>query len=84
MSTKTADWCETIGEVAICGTQMREYSRTSRGIRWCFHCRKRHEFWVVVKVPDGLSYYGPTADIEGVGRECSDLFPGHYYTWEDE
>lgn len=72
----TADWCVADGSVAICGTRMKEYSRTPEGVRWCFHCRTRHEFAWVVSVPDGLSYYGPTARMEGVSRECTDLFPG--------
>lgn len=73
---ESADWCEDIGGVVICGTRTVEHSRQSQGERWCFHCRKRHEFWWVVRVPDGLSYYGPTAYMEGIGRDCTDLFPG--------
>lgn len=74
--TLTADWCVSDGVVAISGTQMREDSRTSEGIKWCFHCRRRHEFFWVVMVPDGLSWCGPTARMEGVLRSCTDLFPG--------
>lgn len=73
-----ADWCETSGDVSISGTRMRESSRDPMGVKWCFHCRTRHEFDWVVKVPDGLSYYGPSAHVEGVGRYCTDLFPGWY------
>jgi hypothetical protein len=77
VTTETwADWCETDGQVAISGTRMKEYSRRSEGVRWCFHCRQRHEFFWVVMAPDGLSYYGPTAHMEGIGRDCTDLFPG--------
>lgn len=74
--TETADWCVVEGEFAICSTRMKEASRHSEGVKWCFHCRKRHEFWWVVKVPDGFSYYEPTADMEGIRPDCSDLFPG--------
>jgi len=76
MTTTTADWCEVEGDFAICGTHMKEHSRRSQGDKWCFHCRKRHEFFWVVMVPVGLSYYGPSADMEGIGSECNDLFPG--------
>ncbi len=72
----SADWSTTDGTVTICGTHMREYSRRSEGDRWCFHHRRRHEFWWVVTVPDGESYYGPGARMEGLDRDCTDLFPG--------
>lgn len=79
-----ADWCEADGQVTICGTRMREHSRRSDGVKWCFHCRARHEFWFVVTVPDGLSYYGPSYSIRGIKPECSDLFPGWSREWEDD
>jgi len=79
-----ADWCEVTGSGAICGTHMKEHSRRSEGVSWCFHCRKRHEFFRVVYVPDGLSYYGPSASIEGITQECTDLFPGWSREWDDE
>jgi hypothetical protein len=34
-------------------------------------------------VPDGLSYYGPSADMEGIGIWCTDLFPGWSREGED-
>ena len=74
----SADW-----SIAICGTDMIEKSRRPEGIRWCFHCRKRHEFERVVMVPDGLSYYGPSVFIEGPKPDCTDLFPGWYREWEE-
>lgn len=72
----SADWCESDGTLAICGTRMTEYARSSMGQRWCFTCRRRHNFERVVMVPDGLSYYGPHAEIRGVAERCTDLFPG--------
>lgn len=83
MSEEWADWCEADGAVAICGTRMVEHSRRSEGIKWCFTCRTRHEFWWVVSVPDGLSYYDPEAGMEGVKRGCRDLFPGWHRGWEE-
>jgi hypothetical protein len=74
--TTSADWSQDIGVGVICGTRMKEYSRTSEGEKWCFYHRQRHEFWWVVMVPDGLSHYGPTARMEGTGDYCTDLFPG--------
>jgi hypothetical protein len=79
-----ADWCESDGDLSFCGTRMKEHSRQSFGVRWCFHCRKRHEFDKVVMVPDGLSYYGPDLYIEGLTNECTDLFPGWSRSWGDE
>ncbi len=76
--TDSADWCADFGGFAICGTDMKEVSRESEGIKWCFHCRTRHEFWWVVSSPTGFSYYGPTASIKGIGQGCTDLFPGWY------
>jgi len=71
-----ADWCVSDGIFAMCGTAMKEFSRRSEGVKWCFWCRSRHEFFWVVSVPDGDSYYGPTAGMEGLTSNCSDLFPG--------
>ena len=79
-----ADWCEGFGGLVMCGTRMKEDFRRSEGVKWCFHCRKRHEFFYVVMVPDGLSYYGPTPEIQGVTPDCSDLFPGWFREWDEE
>lgn len=80
----SADWCATDGILNICGTRMIEHSRTEIGERWCFRCRRRHAFWRVIMAPDGVSWYGPHAEIVGVGRECSDLFPGWSREWNDD
>lgn len=77
-----ADWCEDHGDVVICGTDMEEASRRSMGVKWCFTCRKRHEFWWVVMAPVGLSYYGPHVEIQGTRSGCSDLFPGWIREWD--
>lgn len=82
--TATADWTVSDGTVTVCGTHMKEHHRRSEGIRWCFHCRVRHEFWYVVSVPDGFSYYGPSVGIKGIKPGCSDLFPGWTRTWEED
>jgi len=84
MSAETADWCIDAGNLTIHGTTMREDFRRSEGISWCFHCRTRHEFFFVVMVPDGPSYYDPYCKIVGLHSECSDLFPGRYRVWDDE
>lgn len=81
---QSADWCEDIGGgVVVCGTDMEEESRRSIGLRWCFHCRKRHEFWRVVMAPVGLSYYGPHVEFQGHGSDCTDLFPGWSREWDE-
>ena len=73
-----ADWCQIGEDFAICGTDMKEHSRRSEGVKWCFHHRGRAEFARIVSVPDGLSYYGPSVAIKCT--HCSaldgDLFPG--------
>lgn len=83
MTSTSADWCEDFGSLAICGTRMVEDSRRTFGERWCFHCRERHEFWDVLMVPDGPSWYDPYRTVEGVTDGCCDLFPGWSRTWED-
>ena len=80
-SDRFADWCETQGNLTICGTRTVEYARDAMGVKWCFHCRTRHEFWWVYYRPDGLSYYGPHAQVEGIERHCTDLFPGWTRGW---
>lgn len=79
-----ADWCEDSGSFSITGTRMKEHSRESRGIRWCFHCRQRQEFFLVITVPDGLSYYGPSYSIDGPTSDCTDLFPGREREWSED
>ena len=80
----SADWCEDYGDLTICGTDMEEASRKSMGVKWCFHCRKRHEFWLVVMAPTGMSYYGPHVEIHGETRDCTDLFPGWTREWGED
>lgn len=80
-----ADWCVSDGKFAMSGTRMKEHSREPHGeLRWCFRCRAHRQFWLVVKVPDGLSYYGPEASVRCTICDTSDgdLFPGRYREWE--
>jgi hypothetical protein len=52
-------------EVAICsGPPMREHSRKSMGVRWCFKCRGRHEFAWIVMASDIV--YDANGDIDPV------------------
>lgn len=81
---EAADWCEDYGTFAVCGTRMVEDWRRSEGVLWCFHCRKRHEFFRVLMVPDGPSWYGPHIEIVGERDDCTDLFPGWSRTWGDD
>lgn len=80
----SADWCIEGDDFFICGTDMEEYARDSLGNRWCFRCRTRHNFDRVCYRPTGLSYYGPEARYEGMGPDCTDLFPGWYRGGEEE
>lgn len=79
----------------ICrGPQMREASRDSMGVRWCFACRKRHNFTWVVMTPvidwddEGsitAAMWGPTAHSEcsNCKQRGSELFPGWEYAEVD-
>jgi hypothetical protein len=82
----SADWCVSNDGFSISGTHMKEDSRISEGIRWCFSCRKRVEFERIVKVPAGISYYGPSVEItcSACGTIDGDLFPGRIREWEEE
>lgn len=64
---------------------MREVRRESEGVRWCFGCRKRREFFFVVTEPvRRLSYYGPNPSIRCGTCDLvdGDLFPGRSREWE--
>ena len=69
--------------LVLCGPAMREHSRSSIGVRWCFTHRKREEFFCVVSVEVEPSYWGPTAGIEGPRSDCRDLFPGWAWEWSE-
>ena len=81
----TANYLQPISGGVICGTRMREHSRTSVGTRWCFRCRHRCEMWHVVSVPNGESWHGPEEHIEcgDCAARNSDLFPGRIREWEE-
>ncbi len=72
---------------AICGEQLEEIIRRPDGEeRYCFQCRTRRPFELVVMAPvDRMSYYGPTPSIRcaGCGLVDGDLFPGRERAWED-
>ena len=65
--------------VHILRTPMEEISRRSLGEKYCFVCRRRRDFEHVISAPVGLSYYGPTTQIECThcGKIDGDVFPGH-------
>lgn len=66
------------------GPDMKEIFRKSEGEKWCFHCRKRREFFYVVTAPIEPSYYGPNPDVKcgHCNTSDADLFPGGYREWE--
>jgi hypothetical protein len=87
MVTETwADWCHTDGEITVSGTRMKEHSRRSEGVKWCFRCRRRSVFQRVISAPDGLSYYGPSVWIECAHCKAvdGDLFPGWTREWNED
>lgn len=77
--------CETYGNLTIChGPAMEVIRRDSEGVKWCFHCRKRREFFYIVTAPVEPSYYGPNCDIRcgTCNTSDGDLFPGCERSWE--
>lgn len=64
--------------------RMKEIKRDSQGVKWCFHCRKRCEFFFIVTVEVEPSYYGPNCYVQC--GECKtsdgDCFPGRERTWD--
>lgn len=73
-----------MSNVHICWTEPHQViSSDWDGERYCFVCRKRREFFRVVKAPVGLSYYGPHSEI--VCAFCNavdgDCFPGSEREW---
>ena len=72
--------------VTICRTPTRVSSRSPAGERWCFPCRARRLFDLVVETPDGPpSVYESTLSIVcAAGHLDGDLFPGRARTWDDE
>ena len=74
------------GCVHILTTPMKEYNRTPMGEQWCFHCRKRTNFHLVVSIPTDIpSYYAPSARTvcETCGGTDTDLFPGWERTYDE-
>ena len=77
--------CTEYGNVIVChGSPHREVVRKSEGIKWCFCCRKRREFFYVVTEPIEPDYYGPTVGVEcGTCKTVdADLFPGRFREWD--
>jgi hypothetical protein len=65
------------------GPAMKEIRRDSEGVKWCFHCRKRREFFYIVVAPVEPSYYDPNVDIAcgHCNTSDGDMFPGHIREW---
>ena len=76
--------CIQVGPVTVCGVgPKRALFRESRGIKWCFRCRKRVEFWFTVTDDVGPSYYYPYPSIDcEYGHNNGDLFPGWERMWD--
>jgi hypothetical protein len=56
------------------------------GDRWCFRCRKRRRFELVILTPvDIMSYYGPSTHVECAAchTQDGDCFPGTQREWSD-
>lgn len=82
---------ETYGNVIICrGPEMTEHKRWDEGVLWCFQCRKRVQFWQIVKVASredieatmGFWTHSRTIECER-GHVNGDLFPGRWREWDE-
>ena len=83
MSCQTVPIGDTV--VTICyGAEHRVIKNESQGELWCFHCRKRREFFFIVTAPVEPDWYGPNADIKcgHCNTSDGDLFPGREREWE--
>lgn len=78
MTDTWADWCIASDGITISGTRSHEKKRVALGDKWCFRCRTRGEFFDILMVPDGLSYYDPYwyRACGSCGATDGDLFPG--------
>ncbi len=83
--------CETYGNVTIChGPEMTEHKRWDEGVLWCFQCRKRVQFWQVLRVASiediiatmGFWTHDRTMECER-GHVDGDLFPGRSREWDE-
>ena len=78
-------------EVIICrGPKMTEFKRWDEGVHWCFTCRKRVQFWQIVRKASNedaeasLGFWSYTRGIECErGHPDGDLFPGRTREWDE-
>lgn len=72
-------------KIHVCGPAVEEVSRKDWRERWCFACRKRHMFILIVMAPVEMSYYGPHREIRcsACNGIDSDVFPGIERYWDD-
>lgn len=75
--------CVEQGPWTVCfGPPMEVISRNELGERWCFICRARRPFALVVSAPTVPSYSGPSASVEcDQGHDDGDYFPGRSREW---
>ena len=71
--------------ITICfSAEHRVIKHESQGVKWCFKCRKRREFWFTVTAPIEPDWYGPNADIRcgTCNTSDGDLGFGREREWE--
>lgn len=63
----------------------KEIHREPKGVRWCFTCRKRQEFFLIVTADVEPSYYPPNPSIRcaSCNTDDGDCFPGTSREWEE-
>lgn len=77
--------CEVYEGLTVCRSGgMERIRHDSQGERWCFHCRKRREFFLDVWRDIEPSYYDPNPSIRCGTCDAidADLFPGQIREWD--
>lgn len=86
-----SEYIEEHGRVIICrGPEMHECNRWDEGIKWCFVCRKRVQFWQILKMASfedlvaSMGFYSHSRSMECErGHVNGDMFPGTWREWDE-
>lgn len=78
-----------MSDLIICRTpEMAERKRWDEGVKWCFQCRKRIQFWQILRVAsmeDAIASMGFWTHDRTIKCECGhldgDCFPGTSREW---
>ena len=69
---------------------MHERNRWDEGVKWCFTCRKRVQFWQILRTPSmedliaTMGFYDHSRTVEcEKGHMDGDMFPGTSREWDE-